>query len=227
MTMKCILCGGNTIKIHHPKMMVDYHWCQECEFIFKDELFIVTPEEELKIYNNHNNSIDDPRYVAFFYRFLNDAVFPYASGKKKGFDFGSGPSPVLAQILERDHEYDMDIHDLFYAPEKPHVGKKYDLITSTEVVEHLQDPLPIFRVLKSLLEPDGILAVMTLFHHNNAGHFLNWHYIRDKSHISFYTPKTMEYIASQVGLRVIHSNHERYTTFALPDYSAADCHGLD
>ncbi|MFH5835045.1 class I SAM-dependent methyltransferase [Proteiniclasticum sp. C24MP] len=214
MNHRCKLCGSEAEVIHHPKI-ADYHYCSNCEFISKDDRHIVSKEEELKIYNKHNNSIEDPRYVEFFYKFLNDAVFPYTTGGNQGFDFGSGPSPVLAQILERHHNYQMDIYDLFYSPEKVYIGKKYDLVTSTEVVEHLKDPIEHFELFANLLKPNGILAVMTLFHHNDSSHFLNWHYIRDWSHISFYTPKTMEYIASRVGLKIIHTNDIRYTTFML------------
>lgn len=216
MNQKCILCKSQTEKIHHPQIG-DYYYCMYCEFITKDYQQLVSKEAELKLYSRHNNSVEDPVYVEFFYKFLNDAVFPYTTSGKKGFDFGSGPSPVLAQILERNHNYYMDIYDLFYSPEKVFVGQKYDLVTTTEVVEHLKNPLEYFKLFSKLLKPGGVLAVMTLFHQNDEAHFLNWHYIRDWSHISFYTPKTMEYIASEVGLKVIHTNDVRYTTFVLDE----------
>jgi hypothetical protein len=219
----CKICGTSTTLIHQEKFHIDYHSCPGCELISKDEAFILSSSEELEIYNIHNNSIEDPRYVAYFKKFLESAIFPFTSSalemspsqplKKRGFDFGSGPSPVLAQILERDYGVDMDIYDLFYSPEKVYVGKKYNLITSTEVVEHLKNPLPTFQLLKELLEEDGILGIMTWFHKNDATHFKNWHYMRDETHISFYTPKTMAYIADCVGLQVIYSDNYRYTTF--------------
>ena len=56
---------------------------------------------------------------------------------------------------------------------------------------------------------------MTLFHNSDEEHFWKWHYIRDKSHISFYTPKTMEMIAQMIGLKMIFTNHVRYTTFRI------------
>ena len=213
MKNKCKICGNVTTPIQHERLGM-YHYCSICEFIGKDERFVLSATEELEIYNIHNNSIDDPLYVAFFNRFLEDAVFPFASDKKDGFDFGSGPSPVLAQLLERDYGYQMDIYDPFYAPEKIYLGKKYNLITSTEVVEHLKDPLSSFRLLKDLLNGDSaILSIITSFHQNNEAHFKNWHYTRDETHIAFYTPKTMEYIAKIVGLKLIHTNGKRYTTF--------------
>lgn len=216
-TETCIICGGKTSIIHHPKI-ADYHFCNNCEFIRKEESFIISKEEELKIYNNHNNSIEDPRYVEYFYKFLDAAVFPYVQDVQEALDFGSGPSPVLAQILEGNHGYKVDIYDLFYAPEKVYKGKKYDLVTSTEVVEHLKDPMEYFELFKSLLKEDGVLAVKTLFHKydkKDEDKFLNWHYIRDWSHISFYTAKTMEYIAEKVGLKIIYTDKAEYTTFVL------------
>lgn len=211
----CVLCGtGGMKRIHHPKI-ADYNYCSNCELISKDEDHIVSKEDELNIYNNHNNSIEDPRYVEYFYRFLNSSVFPYVSGGKEGLDFGSGPSPVLAKILKGNHEYDMDIYDLFYSPKKVYKGKKYDLVTSTEVAEHLKNPLEYFELFASLLKDDGILAVMTLFHENDKSAFLDWHYIRDWSHISFYTPRTMEYIAKKVGLKIIYTDNIRNTSFVL------------
>lgn len=210
----CKLCGTGTTRFIHRKLG-HFHHCSHCEFIFKDETHILDEQSEFESYQRHNNSIDDPRYVDFFYRFLEDAVFPYAGKGKQGFDFGSGPSPVLAQILERHHGYEMDIFDIFYSPEKVYEEKKYDLITCTEVAEHLRDPIHHFRLFTELMTPGSILSVMTLFHDNNEDNFLNWHYMRDRTHISFYTPVTMEYIADQVGLEVIHTNDVRYITFRL------------
>lgn len=211
----CKICGANTEEIIHEQFRLNYYYCNECEFISKDNRSIVTPEEELKIYNNHNNSIEDPRYVEFFRKFLDNAILNYCSNGRKGFDFGSGPSPVLAMILERDYHFSMDIYDLFYSPHKIYEGQKYDLVTSTEVVEHLLSPLQYFHQFKHLLKEDSILGIMTLFHPKDEESFVNWHYVRDMSHISFYTPKTMEVIAEKVGLKIIHTDFNRYTTFKL------------
>jgi hypothetical protein len=170
----------------------------------------VSKEEELHVYNSHQNSIDDPRYVKYFVSFLEAAVFDFTSPGKEGLDFGSGPSPVLAKILATHYNYNMDIYDPFYAKEKAYVGKKYDLITATEVIEHISDPLMYFRLFFELMKDDSVLAIMTLFHQNDRERFLNWHYIRDRTHVSFYTPKTIEYAAKKTGLKVIYTDNARY-----------------
>lgn len=209
----CKICGSGTREIIHEKTAVRYHCCPVCEFISMDESFLLTAEEEKRRYDAHENSLEDPSYVEYFRRFIDAAIRDNCRSGGRGLDFGSGPSPVLATLLERDYGFVMDIHDPFYAPGKPFLGKTYDLVTCTEVVEHLRDPMGYFRVFEGLLEEDGLLAIMTSFHPKDDEVFLNWHYRRDASHISFYTLKTMQRIALEVGLRIVYTDGERYTAF--------------
>lgn len=211
MSTKCRLCAGETITLCHPKIG-DYFWCQQCDYIYKDEKDYISDEAELEIYDQHHNSIEDPRYVAYFQKFIKCAIVEYASDGKVGLDFGSGPSPVLSMILEQDYGYAIDIYDKYYSPQPVYEKKQYALITSTEVVEHLKDPLEYFRLFKSLLKPQGIIAIMTQFHPQAEGKFINWHYMRDRSHVSFFTLTTMEFIAEKVGLRIVYTDNKRYIT---------------
>lgn len=213
MINKCKVCKGVTTQWVIGKKHTTYHYCSNCEFLSKDSSHQITSEEELKIYNYHFNSIEDSSYVAYFNHFIETSILPFVSEGKFGLDFGSGPSPVLAQLLMRDYGYAMDIYDLFYAPEKVYLGQKYDLITCTEVIEHIPSPLETFETFKDLLQTEGTLAVMTQFHPNNVDDFKVWHYMRDNSHISFFTPKTLEIIADKIGLKVVHSNERKYMTF--------------
>lgn len=212
MSEKCPVCESSTEKIQHPTFG-KYFSCGVCEFIFKSREEIITSTTEKNIYDQHNNSIDQEGYVDFLYGFLHNALFPYIHEYRKGLDFGSGPTPVLAEILQEYHGCSMDIYDLFYSPKKVYRNKKYDFITSTEVAEHLINPMEYFRLFKELLHDNGVLAVMTLFHPRDLNRFISWHYIRDKSHVSFYSIKTMEYIANNIGLEIIYTNDNRYVTF--------------
>lgn len=209
----CKVCKSVTTQWVIGRKNTLYHHCSNCEFISKDPSHYITPEEELSRYSTHNNSLEDTSYVAYFKHFIESAVLPFVSEGKFGLDFGSGPSPVLAQLLMRDYGYAMDIYDLFYAPSKVFLGQRYDLVTCTEVVEHIPNPLETFETFKDLLLADGTLAVMTQFHTNQIEDFKKWHYIRDQSHISFFTRKTMETIAERIGLKVVYSNERKYTTF--------------
>jgi len=91
--------------------------------------------------------------------------------------------------------------------------KKYDLITSTEVFEHFKNPLKEFRKLSNLLKKGGILSVMTLMRPKTRKDFIDWWYIRDKTHIAFYSPKTLYLLGKKFGLKMIYNNNERYITY--------------
>ena len=208
----CKICGSPAVEMLHKKFRLKYYYCHKCGFISKDENSLIPPEKELEIYSRHNNSIDDPRYVAYFKRFIDEAVVLFCNGKR-GLDYGSGPSPVLAMILERDYGFSMDIYDLFFSPDRIYEGKTYAMITSTEVIEHLQNPLEHFEIFKKCMGEGSVLSIMTLFHPESVEEFLNWYYMRDMSHISFYTPQTMRVIGEKTGLEVIYTDNLRYTTY--------------
>lgn len=211
--MHCLICQNQTQIKQDPRTESAYHFCNHCGFISKDSKNHPTPKEEFQIYELHENSIEDPRYVAFFEKFLQAAVFPFTTGGKKALDFGSGPSPVLAQLMERDYDYYYTIYDKFYAPDTTYNQQQYDLITTTEVVEHLADPLPVFKKLSELLVAGGILSVMTLFPPLNEADFFSWYYMSDITHLSFYRPQTMALIAQKMDLEMIYCDQHRYTTF--------------
>ena len=65
MKLTCKICESNTREIVHPRFG-HYRWCEKCDFIYKDKADYVSHEEELRVYNSHQNSIEDPRYVEYF-----------------------------------------------------------------------------------------------------------------------------------------------------------------
>lgn len=216
--MNCKICNSNTNRIERSfRKQAEsrfYRHCPSCDFIFLEDRHLCTPKEELERYKQHENSIDDPVYVEIFMKFINKAVLAYTKKDDiECLDFGSGPQPVLAELLEREFAWSVDIYDKFYATEKVYEGKTYDLITATEVAEHLDDPLHYFKLFKKLLRPEGTLSVMTLFHPGKDD-FTGWFYINDPSHIAFYSEKTMETIAAIVGLNILYCDKDRYVTFS-------------
>lgn len=214
MNEKCKICGADTREFYDEQFQVHYYYCETCEFISKDEKTIVSTQDEKKEYDLHNNTYENEGYVNMFRDFLNRSVMNFVNDGKEALDFGSGPGPVLAKVLSDEYGYTTDIYDLYYSPERVYEGKKYDLITSTEVVEHLKNPIEYFRLFKDLLKEDGILAIMTLFHPKDDEKFCKWHYRRDKTHISFFTPKTMEYIAQILDMELKYIDDKRCCSFS-------------
>ncbi|NOX15806.1 MAG: class I SAM-dependent methyltransferase [Epsilonproteobacteria bacterium] len=207
--MRCKVCDNTTKTLEDKAQKKIYHYCPNCQAIILDKSFIVDKNRENSQYNNHNNSFESSGYVKMFEDYLD-----YFWGdlkkhnKQNSLDFGSGPGPVLAQILQ-NRGINADIYDKFYQPNKIYENKKYNLITSTEVFEHLQNPFEILTIFKKHLKKGGLIAIMTLFHDNNKENFLKWWYRRDPTHILFYTPKTFEVLAKMCGLKILKHDDKR------------------
>ena len=203
----CKLCSVSTRDIKDMKKELIYYRCTNCGFISLDEDFIVTNEREKKQYDQHNNSLENKGYVQMFEDFIDATIAPYLTTLKSALDFGSGPEPILSVLLER-RGLEVDIYDFYYATHKVYERKKYDLITSTEVFEHLSKPLEVLKLLVNHLNEGGYIALMTKFPPEDDQKFLNWWYRRDPTHISFFTEKSFELMAEKVGVRVLKTiNH--------------------
>jgi len=210
--MKCSICKTETDIIHDLAFKIDYHKCPKCQLIQLDQDYRISFSQERVIYDQHENSLDNQGYLNYFIDFLEKGVLPY---KKDGalLDFGSGPEPVLIQLINRDYGFQTSHYDLHYAKDKSYQDRSYDVILSTEVIEHVDNPLDFMKHLSSLLKPKGIIALMTLVHDNDTEAFLQWWYRRDQTHITFYSIKTMETLASLVGLKLIYHDRRRIFTF--------------
>jgi SAM-dependent methyltransferase len=188
--MKCLICGSKTVAFRDAKSGIIYHSCDHCECIFKDPSCHQSIQEQKLRYDLHENDEEDEGYRAYFQRFL-DFVLPLVGRPESALDFGCGRSTLLANILN-SMNIDTDHYDPIYHPEKTYDSKKYQLIVSTEVFEHLHDPENVFSKLVEHLEPGGYLALQTQFHPNVRQMFMDWYYHKDPTHIVFFTPRTFE-----------------------------------
>lgn len=216
----CKICTHDVRTIHDGQLGIDYYYCNHCRFMSMDEKKIVTPEQERKRYLAHINTREDKKYVDMLKGFIEISVKPFRKNIKTALDFGSGPGPVLSMLLE-EMGCETDIYDIYFAPKKVYRAKSYDLITCTEVLEHLKHPLETLRDLKKHLEPGGILAAMTLFHPvegvdmESEAVFRDWWYRRDPTHISFFRPGTFKYIANLLGMTILMQDEKNTVSLQL------------
>jgi len=206
--MKCKICSNVINTITDDNLGKVYKICSSCQLIALEKNCFIDEIQEKAQYENHNNSFESKGYVKMFENFLDYFWDDLKKDYTEVLDFGSGPGPVLAQILQ-NRGLHVDIYDKFYQPNKIYENKKYDLITSTEVFEHLENPLEVLLDLKKHLKKGGVIAIMTLFHNTSSKDFLNWWYRRDPTHITFYTPKTFEVMASMCGLNILKCDDKR------------------
>ena len=90
------------------------------------------------------------------------------------------------------------IYDPIFFPDESVLAERYDFITCTETAEHFRDPGTQFGRLNGLLRSPGWLGVRTAMLDDWSG-FPDWYYHRDPTHISFYSQRTMRWIAEQYG----------------------------
>jgi len=188
-----------------------HHLCPSCRWILLDEADHLSPEAQKARYLTHQNDEGNEGYVAMFEGFLEKGVTPFAQKGCKALDLGCGPGPVLAGLLKK-RGHPTDLYDPFFFPE---VGEEaaYGLITVTEVLEHLPDPVGTLRPWVARLAPGGLLAGMTLFHPDDPAKFAAWWYLKDPTHVSFYTEKTLGKLAEALRMEMLFSDGKRLFTF--------------
>ncbi len=215
MSSQCPVCGADTVDFMHQKTKITYHDCHRCGYIHKNPAFYPASAAEKAVYLQHNNSLAQADYVAYLRHFLDNALIPHLrADRRHGLDYGSGPNPVLATLLERDYGMKMRLYDPFFHPDSRYADDMYDFIVSTEVFEHLREPMAVFAGLAARLRPGGVMALMTLFHPDDEDAFRNWWYIRDITHIGFFLPRTFALMADTLGLAVIATDNRRYVTIS-------------
>lgn len=205
---KCPLCP---ISQQRPNLQVDVHknishyhsdkyrsycLCATCGLVFVPEQFHLNFSAQKKIYDKHNNDPQDLGYQNFLNRLMK-VLIPKLRPTAEGLDFGCGPGPVLADML-RTAGYSMDVYDPIYAPNTGIFTKQYDFITATEVIEHFCNPAESIQKMWQCLKPNGWLGIMTK-RVTSQNAFKNWHYIRDITHVSFFSEPCFEWLADQLG----------------------------
>lgn len=199
---ECMICGSGEKEIETWQTEQTYYYCRQCQFIKIDDDMLLSENEEKTRYCLHENSLENEGYVSLFRHFIEKCITPYRGLLTTALDFGCGPGPVLAQLL-REEGLHVDIYDIHFYSERVYGQRKYDLVTATEVFEHLKDPLQTLGLLKEHLTMNGMIAIMTLFHPNDEDAFNQWHYRREDTHISFFTQKTFKILAKMVDMHCI------------------------
>ena len=202
--MRCNICDEPTMMFMNEKQQMLYYHCSNCEYIFKHPSVYKEINDQKERYDLHENEDDNEGYRAYFKRFL-DFVLPLVQKPKNALDFGCGKSTLLASMLQEEG-IDCDYYDPLYHPDGLDEDKKYDLIVSTEVFEHLQQPKEVFKSLLKRLNSGGYLAIQTEFHPNEMGPFMHWYYTQDPTHIVFFTVETFEVLSTLCQCRLVDDN---------------------
>lgn len=211
----CLLCGA-AAPFAARAANRPVHACPVCGIRFVPPACHVSRDKEQARYRLHRNAIEDAGYV----RFLSAAVKALqrwlpcrsalqgagqdvlAEGRPAVLDYGSGPEPVLVELLRRAG-YDAAGYDPFFNRSEA-TGRTWDAVVSTEVFEHFREPAAEIDRIVRLIRPGGLLVVMTSLY---AGQDLaSWHYSLDTTHVCFYSASTFDYMAHTWRFKVLETN---------------------
>lgn len=193
---ECPLCAQEPVTLFFEEASKKYYLCATCHLRFLSPGSFLSKEKELAHYQTHENSINDPRYQHFLSK-LTEPLLERLGDHKLGLDYGCGPGPALASMMEAKG-HSMSLYDPFFFPDKACLARQYDVVTCTEVVEHFHNPREEFLRLGALVKPGGWLAVMTSFQTDDTL-FANWHYRLDPTHVAFYRQDTFKWLAEYMG----------------------------
>jgi SAM-dependent methyltransferase len=198
----CASCGPYT-NITGPKGR-GYLLCENCQLIFMQREFLPDRTAEKERYQAHQNGPQDAGYV----QFLNQAITPalrYLNASMRGLDYGCGPVPTLSGLL-KEHGLHCENYDPYFCPAFPEGS--FDFIFATEVVEHFFHPAQELQRISALLQPGGMLTIMTEPWVSLAG-FSEWHYAKDMTHVCFYHANTIAYICTRYGFEKLNQDSPR------------------
>jgi len=189
--VSCPLCQSSQISLFYKEAKSREFWrCQDCEYVFVPAEFHLSLEQEKARYALHENNIDDSGYQNFLMPVV-EAVVKFCPARSRGLDFGCGPGPALAAILE-SRGYPMNLYDPFFFPDKGALDHQYDFITATEVFEHLREPRGVLVELSKLSD---VLIIMTE-QLGNPADFPHWYYKNDPTHIGFFSEASLRWMGN-------------------------------
>ena len=190
----CPLCLHDDVLPFHQDAQRRYVRCQSCHLVFVPPAYFLSADEEKARYDWHQNSPEDHGYCNFLNR-LYAPLQQRLSPGSHGLDFGSGPGPTLSGMFEASG-HSVQLFDPFYANYPQLLEQRYDFITATEVLEHLQQPGRELERLWQCLKPGAWLAVMTQLVIDQKA-FSTWRYTQDQTHICFFSRETFTWLANK------------------------------
>jgi 2-polyprenyl-3-methyl-5-hydroxy-6-metoxy-1,4-benzoquinol methylase len=108
------------------------------------------------------------------------------------------------------------LHTVFCGPIEQHLDalpdNYFDCLCMNDVIEHLVDPWQVLQSLRTKLKPNGIIvaSIPNVRHYKNLSSLLlnaDWQYADsgtlDRTHLRFFTHKSMQRLFNEAGYRVV------------------------
>ncbi|MBC7540027.1 MAG: class I SAM-dependent methyltransferase [Bacteriovorax sp.] len=203
--MNCLLC-------HTPSSLKasGAFECSHCGLVFKNPLLHWNATQDFERYSTHNNNEQDQGYIDFL-NCLVDPLVDFLPENFEALDFGCGPGPTLSLLLKEKGGV-VENYDPLFFPNLEALKRTYEVVTSSEVVEHFKTPVEDWELLASLVKPNGLLAVKTLLISDKID-YKSWWYKNDPTHVVFYREETLVYLANRFHLEIIFNDNKSVIIF--------------
>ncbi|MCP1728266.1 SAM-dependent methyltransferase [Natronospira proteinivora] len=198
----CPLCGQAETRLFCLDFLRQRHYwrCPDCHLSWRDARHHLDAAAERAVYEMHENHPDEPGYRRFLTR-VSAPLRERLPQAARGLDFGCGPGPALARMLE-EAGHSVALYDPFFHPDTSVLNAEYDFITCTETMEHCAQPGMELARLLGMLKAGGHLAIMT-GHLSEDARFARWHYRQDPTHICFFQRRSFDWIARHWNLTTV------------------------
>jgi len=141
--------------------------------------------------------------------------------------YGVEPSKVLFDLFLSKHEHFSTKDPFSFASD---LNKKFDVITSFDVLEHTADPALFMQQISKICSKDGLVFLSFPDGGSWLARFMkkHWHYY-NKYHLSYFDQHTVERLAKKHSFTIIHSSHRsRYQSLGyMLSYAAEFMLGKD
>ena len=173
MKVKCHICKSVSNNLTKLKS-VSLHYCNECNHRFTDVKTIINPEKYKPEYfsSTHSNWFENPDYV--LYKNLTEFFKKKFKRKFSVLDIGCGNGNFLKYLSKNIKEVSLTgidhhknkkhqrINFLQGNIEKNKKLKKYDVVASNMVIEHIEDVNKFILIQKKLCKKNGYIINNTI-----------------------------------------------------------------
>jgi SAM-dependent methyltransferase len=147
------------------------------------------------------------------------------AGRRRILDIGSGPGLFLLtgkkrgwtpvgvepsqQAAAHSRAQGLEIVEKYLTPDAAGELGRFDVVHMSEVLEHLPDPAGIVRLAAELLDPGGIVCIVSPNDYNplqqalrDADDYAPW-WVAPPHHLNYFTPRSLRGLLERSGFEVL------------------------
>ncbi len=216
--MECPICNGGKQRLIGEKNSFQIVYCNECKTVFADN---TKSDEEYFDYSNYyeEENLNIPEFVFESYRNVIREFDEYR-GDGRFLDVGCG----AGTLLDIAREFDWDATGVEVSrPAVEHLKElgltvvegtledagfpddHFDVITCTEVIEHVSNPREVINEISRILRPTGILWITTPNSQSLSAKLLGtkWSIIAPPEHLNLFSRKSLKMCLRDAGFENI------------------------